>query len=98
MDAENAPKEGESLTRLLERLLRECLTLWGIDAAIATRDGRIEVTTRSASVSIRLDPSRPVAHWWIAVSDSGRARERPAPSVLGVLSAVRRHLEGPRNG
>ena len=82
---------------LLARLLKESLALWAHEASVSATGNQIEIAANSKTITVHFDPISGVAHWWIAVSPGNSVRLRPAASVLGVLSAVRRHLEDPRN-
>jgi len=97
MDADAARSDGTNMLPLLARLLKESLALWAHEATVSATGGQIEIAATSTTVTVRFDPANGVAHWWIAVRHSNSVRLRPAASVLGVLSVVRRHIEDPRN-
>lgn len=82
---------------LLARLLKESLVLWAHEASLSASGNQIEIAATSTTVTVRFDPTNAVAHWWVAVRHRNSVRLRPAASVLGVLSAVRRHLEDARD-
>jgi hypothetical protein len=97
MDADAARPDGTNMLPLLARLLKESLLLWAQEASISATGNQIEIASTLTTVTVRFDPANGVAHWWVAVRHSNSVRLRPAVSVLGVLSVVRRHLEDPRN-
>jgi hypothetical protein len=93
MDAAAVPGDGTDMLPLLARLLEESLLLWNQDASLSATGSQIEIASASTTVTVRFEPTNGVAHWWIAVRRRNSLRLRPAASVLGVLSVVRRHLE-----
>jgi hypothetical protein len=93
MDADAARSDGTNMLPLLARLLKESLALWAHEASVNASSNQIEIASASMAVTVRFEPTNGVAHWWVAVRHGNSVRLRPAASVLGVLSAVRRHLE-----
>lgn len=97
MDVDAARSDGTNMLPLLARLMKESLALWAHEASVNASSNQIEIASASMAVTVRFEPTNGVAHWWVAVRHRNSVRLRPAASVLGVLSAVRRHLEDARD-
>ncbi|MCW3474267.1 hypothetical protein [Limobrevibacterium gyesilva] len=70
----------------LRGLLLDCLRLWDIAGAVtATADG-LRVETATAACTIRRGPAP--TRWFLATP----TRTRPSPSIVALLSALRRAL------
>lgn len=82
--------------RKLRDLLAESLTLWHLAARIDLVGDTVEIHQGALRIGIRHDGAHPVAPWWMAIASQGSdvPREKPCSSALGVLSQVRRALDG----
>lgn len=69
----------------LRALLLDCLKLWEIQGRVEASEDGLVIT---AGTSVRVRPGPAPTRWFITHA----ARTRPVPSVVALLSAVRRAL------
>jgi hypothetical protein len=70
----------------LRALLLDCLTVWGVSGEVTAGDDGLTVTANAAACVVRAGPAP--TRWFVTVG----GRSRPVPSVVALLSAVRRGL------
>ncbi|HEY6430537.1 MAG TPA: hypothetical protein VIZ17_01015 [Acetobacteraceae bacterium] len=82
----------------LRALVADCVAVWGVGGRVAgAADGGVEVASATGRCVIRAAgmEERP-ARWYVEVPErvgAGRA-SRGLPSVVAMLAALRRRLEG----
>ena len=81
----------------LRALLSDCVALWGIEAKVAVAAAGSAVTANNGTYVVEPAPSdmRPVR--WLLQTPERRAADRPpraAPSIVALLSALRKALGG----
>ncbi len=70
----------------LRSLLLDCLKLWGVAGSVTAGDDGLLIATDAGSCVVRRGAAP--ARWFIETP----ARRRPAPSIVALLSALRRAL------
>ena len=70
----------------LRALLLDCLKLWGVAGTVTADADGLAIATGAARCVVRRGAAP--ARWFIET----QARRRPAPSVVALLSALRRAL------
>ncbi|HYF06558.1 MAG TPA: hypothetical protein VD970_02980 [Acetobacteraceae bacterium] len=76
----------------LRDLLADTLALWGVAGRVAVDEAGVVIEAGSKRLRVRpADPREGPIRWWMTRD----GRERPCPSVLGLLRALRNALGAP---
>ena len=81
----------------LRGLLRDCVTLWGIDARVdVTADGVVLATPDGPFTVTPADPALRPVRWFLQTPERAAAGRPPraVPSIVALLSALRNHSGG----
>lgn len=83
----------------LRALLRDCLTLWSVEARVDVVTDGLVVTTDMGPFTIHpADPDLRPVRWFLQTPERAAAGRpaRAVPSVVALLSALRNHIGGER--
>lgn len=81
----------------LRALLRDCLTLWAVDARLSVIDVGVMVTTADGPFTVTpADPDLRPVRWFLQTPERAAAGRPPraVPSIVALLSALRNHIGG----
>lgn len=85
----------------LRALLRDCLTLWAVDARLSVTDDGVMVTTADGPFTVTpADPDLRPVRWFLQTPERAAAGRPPraVPSIVALLSALRNHIGGEGGG
>ena len=81
----------------LRALLRDCLTLWAIEARVTVSDDAVILTTEAGPFTIEpADPDLRPVRWFLQTPERAAAGRPPraTPSIVALLAALRNHIGG----
>ena len=81
----------------LRAVLRDCLTLWSVDAAVDVQGDAIVLTTQDGTFTVQpADPDLRPVRWFLQTPERAAAGRPPraVPSIVALLSALRNHSGG----
>lgn len=81
----------------LRAVLRDCLTLWSVEASVDVQGRAIVLTTQDGPFTVEpADPDLRPVRWFLQTPERAAAGRPPraVPSIVALLSALRNHIGG----
>lgn len=81
----------------LRAVLRDCLTLWSVDAVVTVTADAIILTTEAGPFTVQpADPDLHPVRWLLQTPERAAAGRPPraTPSIVALLAALRNHIGG----